>query len=323
MTQAQDSRASAPTESTNGLVVTLGVFDGVHAGHRSLVGAVLDAARVAGARARVLTFDPHPAMVLAPGRLEHLLTPLEEKLGRLRALGVEDVRVVRFDTALSRFEPEEFLDRIVNPEGALIHLVIGHDFALGRDRTGDATRLTEIGAAVGFRVTRVPALRIDGDVVSSSRIRQALAAGDIPRATRLLGRPYSLIGRVGTGDARGRRLGFPTANLQLPPDKTVPPAGVYAVHVSHTAAGGGGGLPLGSHPGVMNFGRRPTFGGGVPVAEVHLLGFTGGLLGQELEVEILARLRDEVRFPDLEALVTQIGEDIVAARRVLGLPEPA
>lgn len=305
---------------TNGLVVTLGVFDGVHTGHQFLIQTAQTVARDIGASARVLTFDPHPAMILAPGRLEHLLTPLEEKLRRIRALGIDDIGVVPFDRPLSLLEPEEFIARIVDPEGMLVHLVIGHDFALGRNRTGDAARLTTIGVDRGFQVSRVPALRVDGDVVSSTRVRLALAAGDIPRVIRLLGRPYALCGLVRPGDGRGRTIGFPTANLRLPADKSPPPIGVYAVRVSGVLAGG---RALRGHPAVMNFGRRPTFGGGEPVAEVHLLDLTVALDGEELEVEILARLREEIRFPDLESLVIQIRDDVGAARRVLGVAAPA
>lgn len=295
-------------------VATIGVFDGVHLGHQALIDATIAEARRRATPGRsvrscLITFDPHPAAVLAPGRVTSLLTPTPEKLRLVRARGIEDVRVLAFDRQMAALEPEEFLSRHVDQAGGLRHLVIGHDFALGRNRVGDEPRLARIGRERGFGVTRFPAVRLAGQVLSSTRVRQELARGDMAALTALLGRPYSLEGVVGPGDGRGRTIGVPTANVALPPEKTPPPLGVYAVR-AFVAEGG-------SHPAVMNFGSRPTFGGGDPVVEVHLLDYSGDLNGRPLRVDLIHWVREERRFPGPESLVAQIRADMAAARELL------
>ena len=272
---------------------TIGVFDGVHRGHQALIEATRAAAARLGTperpvHSRLITFDPPPAFILAPERVGTQLTPPAEKLALVRAAGIDEVEVLAFDRGMAALEPEEFLSRHVDDAGRLRHLVIGHDFALGRNRVGDDPRLARIGRERGFEVTRLPAVRLEGQVVSSTRVRQELAAGNLAAVTALLGRPYALTGLVGSGAGRGSSIGIPTANVALPLDKTPPPLGVYAVRADR-----GEGAP---HPAVMNFGRRPTFGGGEPVVEVHLLDFTGDLRGSRLRIELIHWLREERRF---------------------------
>lgn len=307
--------SGTPRERPGEFVATIGVFDGVHVGHQELIRATRAAA--SGAEVRVVTFDPPPAAVLAPGRFGPQLTPVGEKVPLLEAHGADRVMVLRFDREMAALDPEAFLARHLDDAGRLRHLVIGHDFALGRDRAGDEKRLAAIGAARGFGVTRLPAVRREGQVVSSTRVRQALAAGDLAGVTDLLGRPYRLLGPVVAGHGRGSGIGIPTANVALPSDKLPPPLGVYAVRARPP-----GGVFL---PAVMNFGRRPTFGGGEAVVEVHLLDFRGDLRGQLLEVDLVHWIREERRFPGPEALVAQIRADMAAAREQLrqaGGPPP-
>lgn len=292
---------------------TLGVFDGVHLGHRGLLDRTHAEAARLGGESIVFTFDPHPAAVLAPDRRPPLLSTIDERRRWILAAGIDRVEVLTFDQAMAGLMPEEFVDQFLLQRAAVAHLVIGHDFALGHGRVGDADRLTAIGAARGFGVTRLSAVRQDGEVVSSSRIRAAIRAGDLDRAAALLGRRYSLSGPVVTGAGRGRGLGFPTANVRVAPEKLLPPFGVYAVRVDP----GGDGPAAGRHPGVMNHGRRPTFQGEEPSTEVHLLDFEGDLVGRTLTVELVARLRGERRFPGPEALAAQIGADVAAARKLL------
>ena len=246
-----------------------------------------------------------------------LLTTIEERIHWLRGTGIDRVEVLAFDRAMADLLPEEFVDRHLLRRVALRHLVIGHDFALGRGRVGDADRLGAIGRERGFEVTRVSAVRHDGEVVSSSRIREAIRAGDLDRARALLGRSYSLSGPVAPGAGRGRGLGFPTANVVTPPGKLLPPFGVYAVRIRLEGDAAGPG-----HPGVMNHGHRPTFQGESPTTEVHLLDFEGELVGRTLIVELVARLRDEQRFSGPVELAAQIAADVQAARRLLGPAGP-
>lgn len=295
--------------------VTIGVFDGVHLGHRALLEAVRLGAREIGGESVVVTFDPHPAAVLAPNRLPGLLTTTEEKVERLRAEGIDRVVVMAFDRSLAALLPEEFLDGPLARELALARLVVGHDFALGRDRVGTTARLAELGGTRGFSVERLEAVREAGEVVSSTRIREALRAGDLDRVAALLGRPWSFRGPVVPGDGRGRTLGIPTANIEPPAGKLMPPHGVYAVRVGRLD-GPGFDSSSGRLSGVMNFGVRPTFQGVGPRAEVHLLGGAVQVAGARLDVSVVGRIRDERRFDGPEALRTQIAADIAAAREL-------
>jgi riboflavin kinase/FMN adenylyltransferase len=296
------------------VAATIGVFDGVHPGHQFLVARTVEEARRIGGDAVAFTFEPHPAAVLAPERAPLLLTTTAEKIPLLQGLGAQRVEVIPFDRQMADLSPEEFVDQYLLRDRALGHLVIGHDFALGKDRAGDGARLAAIGAGSGFAVTRLPALRREGEVVSSTRIREAVLIGDLERARALLGRHYGGEATVVPGEGRGRTLGFATANLDLPRVKLMPPFGVYAVLISINPR-----TPRAAAlPAVMNYGIRPTFGGGAPAAEAHLLDFEDDLTGRNVAFALVARIRKERRFPDGDALAAQIREDVARARAILG-----
>ena len=297
------------------LVVTFGVMDGVHLGHRALVGRAVEIARAAGARVVAFTFDPPPSVVLRDRPAEPLLTLLDERCALLREAGAEEVRVLRFDTQLAAKSPEAFLEEHVFPFGRVAALVLGYDFALGHERRGTPEFLAQLGTRWGFSVTTVPAVMDAGAPISSSRIRTALEEGRVEEAWRWLGRPYSVSGHVLRGDGRGRELGFPTANLGLPERRVRPALGVYAVWVRG----------LGAHriPGVANIGHRPTFGGGEARLEVHALGPVGNLEGALISVDLVARLRQELKFNNPNELKDQIARDVARARACLASLEPS
>lgn len=292
-------------------VLTIGFFDGVHLGHQRLIerAGVLAAER--GAAAVAVTFWPHPSAILRPQAAPPLLTTLAEKLRLLGELGRLDAAVVLpFDEERSRQSPEAFLDTLATfcrP----VALVEGPDFAMGHKRAGDLAFLRAAGERRGFTVETYEE-RVDGERVSSTRARSLLRAGEAEAATRLLGRPYSLVGEVVEGDRRGRLLGFPTANLRLDARKLLPANGVYAVRVRLP------GEAHATHPAVCNIGVRPTFGGEARlIVEVHLLDAAMDLYGLELAVEVVARLRDERRFAGVDELKAQIGADAERARALL------
>lgn len=293
-----------------GTAVAVGVFDGVHLGHA----AILATARAAagGGRCVVVSFDPHPGVVLARAfHPQPPLTPIPEKRERLAALGIRELEVLPFTRELAALEPEDFVARFLVEPHAPRTLVVGEGFTLGRDRSGDVPRLRGIGARAGFTVEAVPLLQIEGAPVSSTRIRGLLAEGRVADAARLLGRLYDLTGRVVTGEAIGRTLGYPTANLRPYEEKLVPRHGIYAVWARIA------GEPE-RRPGAMSIGVRPTFGGQVRALEVHLLDWDGDLLGRDVTVEMVEWLRPEHRFDSKEALVEAMGRDVAEVRRILG-----
>jgi riboflavin kinase / FMN adenylyltransferase len=270
----------------------IGTFDGVHRGHRR----VLEAARAAGLRTIVVTFDPHPRSVF--GASVELLVPLERRVELLQDAGADDVLVLRFDERLASLEPEEFAESVLRPAG-IEAVAAGDGFRFGHGRRGDLRLLEQLG----FDVRHVPLV----DSVSSSHIRKLLAAGEIEAAARLLGRPPEVEGIVVHGDHRGRLLGFPTANLQTPPGVLVPKLGIYA------------GETLG-HRSAISIGTNPTYGGTERRAEAHLLDFDGDLYGRRLVVELWAHLRDEAAFASEAELVDAIAADCASAR---GAQRPA
>jgi riboflavin kinase/FMN adenylyltransferase len=292
--------------------VAIGVFDGIHLGHRAILDRALARARARCGRCVVMSFDPHPDVVLARGEFHSPppLTPLGEKRARLAALGVDGFEVLPFTRELASLEPETFVDRHLVQPHAPFALVVGEGFALGRGRAGTVGRLHTIGAAHGFEVDAVPLVMVDGSPVSSTRIRVLLAEGRVAEAARLLGRRYGLTGAVVTGDGRGRRLGYPTANLRLHEERQLPADGIYAVLAAVPGEGGG-------RPAAMSIGMRPTFDGQVRTLEVHLLDWSGDLAGRELEVEFVAWLRPELRFESAEALVKAMDRDVAETRRRL------
>lgn len=295
--------------------VAVGVFDGLHLGHVELLGRAVASARERGGRAVVVSFDPHPDVVLSPS-FQPLppLTPVPEKRARLLALGVDGFELLPFTRELAALEPEEFVDRHLVAPFRPHTLVVGENFALGRRRAGNVERLRRIGAAAGFRVEAVPLLHLDGDAVTSTRIRGLLGEGRVREAARLLGRRYGLGGTVVSGEGIGRTLGVPTANLRMSEEKLVPCHGIYAVRARIDGQG-----PL--RPAAMSIGIRPTFGGQVPTLEVHLLDWSGELVGRELDVEFVDWLRPELKFESAAALVEAMQADLVETRRRLAAEE--
>lgn len=293
-------------------VVTMGVFDGVHLGHRAILTATGRAATERGARGVALVFDPHPDELLRPGSLVPRLAPPEVNRSRIEALGVHAVPV-RFDDPLRELTAEAFLEALA-PRIELRALAMSPSSAFGRDRGGTVERMQALGTERGFDVVLVEPLEMEGAIVSSTHIRARIAAGDIPAALRLGVAPY-LAGIVVAGDRRGRELGFPTANLRLDYLPAMPPLGIYAGRVGPGVDGVAGG-----HPSLVSIGTRPTFhDGGEVLVEVHLLDWDGDLYGRQLGVDLVARLRDERRFNDVDALVQQMQEDAKMGRAVLGM----
>jgi len=291
-----------------GSVVTIGTFDGIHPGHRALIDSLLAHGRRLGRPAMMLTFEPMPREYLAAANPPARLTSWRERWRVLQRTGLSTVLQLKFDQKLRCVSGEAFTRLLADQLNARA-VVIGHDFKFGRNGEASAPMLGEAGRRLGFEVAVVEPVLIDGERVSSSAIRAALAAGDLKHATRLLGRPYSMVGRVVRGQQLGRDLGFPTANLRLGRKRT-PLQGIFAVRVH-----GIDGLP--NAPGVASLGTRPTVGGTVPLLEAHVFDYSGDLYGREIEVEFVSKLREEVCFASLDELVVQMNEDAAQARAVL------
>jgi riboflavin kinase/FMN adenylyltransferase len=296
-----------------GCVLTIGNYDGVHLGHQHMIDVVRAGAREFGVPATVLTFEPTPREFFQGERAPARLTRLREKLEALAAYGVDRTIVARFTERMSRAPAADFVGFLVGDLG-IRRIIVGDDFRFGRERKGTVSTLREAGRRDGFDVEQVAPFELDGERVSSSLVREALEAGDLVRATRMLGRPYRITGRVRSGRRLGRTLGFPTANLALH-RKVIPLWGIFAVRVH------GGGLV--DHPAVASLGTRPTVDGTEPLLEVHAFDFSGDLYGKLLRVDFVARLRDEHKFETLDALVAQMHIDAAQARRALDLPQTA
>jgi riboflavin kinase/FMN adenylyltransferase len=262
-------------------------------------------ARAGGLPATVLTFEPHPREFFAPASAPARLTTLREKIELLGEAGVAQIMVCRFDAALAALGADDFIERVLMRGLRARHIIVGDDFRFGKGRTGDFALLQAAGVEHGFAVEAMGSVTVDGERVSSSGVREALAAGDMAHAARLLGRPYIIDGQVTRGQQLGRQWGFPTANLRIK-HNPLPMTGVFAVEV-----GGLGPQPL---PGVANLGIRPTVGGTRPLLEVHLFDFDRDIYGAHIAVRFVHKLRDERRFPDFDALKAQIAADAAAAR---------
>jgi len=294
-------------------VLAIGMFDGVHRGHRRIIAALMRAAARFDAEPVVLTFHPHPALVLR-GSAPPLLCDPAERLALLGALGVSTIVVQRFDHDFADQPPEAFLERLCSGRG-LAALVMTAESAFGRDRAGSLAAIRRLAPELGFRVIEVSRLASHGLTVSSTVLRSWLAAGRLADVRRLLGRPYAVVGRVARGDARGRGLGYPTANLDLAEPVALPADGIYAVRVSWDGARP---LELARHAdGVASLGVRPTFGAGARTFEVHLFEVDEDLYGTRLRVEFVRRLRGERRFASAAALVRQMDRDAARARSLL------
>jgi riboflavin kinase/FMN adenylyltransferase len=291
--------------------VTIGNFDGVHRGHRALVGETLARARAAGGEAVALTFDPHPARVLAPARVPAALTTLEQKAELLAELGLDVLAALPFTPEVAALSPEGFAGAVLAGALGAREVIVGEEFRFGRGRSGDAATLARLGGALGFSVGAVPPVMDGGRPVSSSRVREALAEGDVAHAAALLARPHFVDGMVVEGDRRGRTIGVPTANLDTD-GAFLPARGVYAGRCR---------LPGGEvRLAVVNVGERPTFGGGAVTIEAHLLDYSGDLYGKRLRLSFAARLRAEQRFGSAEELVAQIRRDVDRARALVAAP---
>ena len=296
----------------SGAVVTVGTFDGVHRGHQAVLAEIVRRAQAGGRESVVVTFDPHPLEIVNPAAAPRLLTLPAERSPLLVASGVGRVVTLPFTAELSRLSPEEFVRSVLRAEVGMQELVLGHDHGFGRGRSGDVDTVRRIGAADGFAVDVVDAVRDDdGQSISSTVIRTAVAHGDLALAERWLGRPYGAQGTVERGAGRGRSIGIPTINLPVPDArKLLPPDGVYAVWVRWGERRCGG---------MMNQGPRPTFGVAERGLEVHLFDFAEELYGETVLVEWVRRLRDVRAFASREALLEQLARDGTAARESLNL----
>ena len=291
--------------------LAIGVFDGVHLGHQAVIRRALEDARTAGGTAVVITFDPHPMRVMRPQQAPHLLTSTRHKAQLIERLGVSELLVLPFTPELAAMPPEGFVLALHAACRPLREICVGHTWSFGRNRAGNLELLKKMGDKLGFDEVGLPAVEIEGEVVSSTGIRAAVAAGDLERAARLLGRDFAILGTVVHGDHLGRTIGFPTANLAAH-NEQFPPNGVYAVEAICEGR---------TLPGVVNIGVRPTIAhaSGERVLELHLFDFTADIYGQDVEVSFRRFLRPEQKFAGLDALKTQIARDVADARRTLGI----
>jgi riboflavin kinase/FMN adenylyltransferase len=305
--------------------LTIGSFDGVHKGHQAIIRKLTTHAHAAGDPAVVLTFFPHPSIILKNRSSHYYLTSPEERALLLGEMGVDVVITHPFDMQVANLSAREFVQQLVLHLG-LRHLCTGHDFALGRGREGNLTVLQNMGKEFSFSINYMRRIEVTGEVVSSSRIRSALELGDLDMANRLLGRPYQVSGKVINGDGRGHRLGFPTANLEIWSERALPKAGVYACMARVDGV---------MWKAVSNVGFRPTFSDSKrigamssirnadnnlfpsPLVEAHLLDFERDLYNQEISLSFISRLRDEQRFSDVQDLMNQVQQDIQRARKIL------
>jgi len=290
-----------------GTVVTIGNFDGLHLGHQALVQRC-HALKKPGEKVAVVTFEPLPAAFFRPEQAPSRLNAVDRKLRILRSLGVDLTWLMRFDAALAGLGAREFVQQVLVESLAARAVVVGHDFHFGRGKEGNARTLKLLGDELGFREDIVPPVMLDGERVSSSGVRKHLLAGDFAGAARLLGRPYRMGGHVVRGQALGRTLGYPTANLRIRAE----PSPLTGVLATWARINDGPWLP-----GVSNLGRRPVVGGRDPLLEVHFFDFDEDIYGQRLDVQFVAKLREETNFDSLEALVEQMKKDEGAARAVL------
>lgn len=293
-----------------GATITVGTFDGVHPGHRAVLAEIESRARSAGRKSLLVTFEPHPLEVVNPGAAPPLLTSGPERREVLAQTELDYVVFLRFDRELAALSPDAFVRDVLLRRFNMKELVIGYDHGFGRGRSGDVETLRRLGKQDGFLVDVVPPVEIGGHAVSSTQIRRTVTGGDLVTAARLLGRPYSVSGRVVKGAGRGRTIGIPTINLaEVPGNKLFPPDGVYAAWVE---------TPLGRFGAMLNQGPRPTFGEAARTLEAHLFAFEGNLYGRWVRVEWVERLRDTRKFASAEQLMTQLATDREQAQRVLG-----
>ena len=303
------------------MALTVGSFDGVHLGHVDVIGHVVAAAKETESQSALITFEPHPRCVLDPGNCPQSITTLQEKLTLVEAAGIEHAIVLRFDRELASLSPQEFIERLAMVMD-LRRWVIGYDFAFGRGRTGSAQWLREHG----HQVEVVPPFTIDGHDLHSSEVRRLITAGDVDKANELLGREYAMAGPVEAGEKVGRRLGFPTANIAVEPNKLIPALGAYAGRarfiwgpreLTAQPLSSWGKAPEGDFVAALSVGYRPTFGGTQLRVEAFLLDFEGDLYQQRLELRFVRYLHPDINFPDTDELVEQLKQDVADTRRIV------
>jgi len=290
------------------LFLAIGVFDGVHRGHQAVISTSADHARAANGTPVVVTFDPHPEKVLRPERAPHLLTATQHKVALIRNLGVGQLLIINFNKQFASTEPESFVEQLVTHSKPLQEICVGHEWSFGKNRRGNLDLLKQLGAKFNFKVVGVPPVKANGEVVSSTAIRQAIEKGDFAKAAAMLGREYTILGTVVRGDNLGKEIGFPTANLSAHSEQ-FPPNGVYVAEAK---------IDNQRRRGVINLGVRPTVSGGKSerVLEIHLFDFNRDIYRQDVEVRFLKFLRPEKKFENLDALVQQIRRDVERAREI-------
>jgi riboflavin kinase / FMN adenylyltransferase len=288
-------------------VLTIGVFDGVHLGHKYLLSRLKEIAKEHSAESGVITFKRHPIEIINPKAVFPYIISLDEKISLLRSEGVDNVIALTFDNELASLGASDFVD-LLRHFLKIRGLVIGSDFALGRNREGNLESLIQLGEKRGFFVTVIPPLKLDGEIVSSTAIRKALADGDIAKVVKLTGRSYSLKGRVTSGTGLGRKIGYPTANLTIESGWAIPADGVYATftHINGDV-----------HQSMTSIGLRPTVGGKNRTVETYILDYKGNLYDKEVSIDIVDRLRDEKKFADIDELKVQISKDIKQGIEIL------
>ncbi|PYL93157.1 MAG: hypothetical protein DME28_09715 [Verrucomicrobia bacterium] len=290
------------------LFLAIGVFDGVHRGHQAVISTSADHAAASNGTPVVVTFDPHPEKVLRPQAAPHLLSATEHKIALIRALGVEHLLIITFDKQFAATEPEDFVQKLVIQSKPLQEICVGHEWSFGKNRRGNLDLLKKLGAKFNFDVVGIPPVKINGAVVSSTAIREAIEKGDLAKAAEMLGREYTILGTVTRGDNLGKKIGFPTANLSAHSEQ-FPPNGVYVAEARIDGE---------LYRGVINLGIRPTvsIGKSERVLEIHLFDFNRDIYGHDVEVRFLKFLRSEKKFQDLDTLVQQIRQDVEQARQL-------
>lgn len=299
-------------------VIALGFFDGVHIGHRAILDIVQEKAQALGGTSAVLTFDRHPSQVIAPEHAPKLLTTLSERVALLKRAGMDVVLTANFTAEFAAQPPEQFVQRVLVDKLKVQEVVAGYDYRFGYRGSGNMEVMRRLGERYGFAVTTVGPIEKDGQIVSSTLIRRLLAAGEVEKAALFLMHGYQITGTVIDGEKRARALGFPTANLQVAPEKMIPADGVYAVKVY---LGSRTGTPISEVPykaGVLSISDKPTFAGKERAVEVHVLNTSDNFYGQELVVEFVAKLRPIFRFESAEKLIEQVNRDIQEARQIVG-----
>jgi len=289
-------------------MLTIGVFDGVHLGHKYLISQLLKHASEQNLLSGVVTFRQHPQELMSPQTRLPFLTDLDQRVNLLKNEGVDAIFVLSFTPELARLSARDFIS-LLQKYLRMRGLVIGHDLALGKNREGDETALRKLGKEMNFSLNVVRAKLVNGELASSTAIRKALADGDMQRAHRLIGRYFGLSGPVVTGSHRGAGLGFPTANIGVNPAQALPPDGIYATRAYFNGK---------TYPSMTNIGKRPTFGDNERTVEVYILDYHGNIYGHEIRIELIDRVRDEKKFNNMQELKDQIALDIEKGRAILG-----